>query len=298
MALSQTLTLSHGREFGGTNPGVRLDDSSDPVELDSGFFTVPDADSEVTGAFVKATFRARTAWLHLNTDLWLANIDGSPAGSRNDLGVDLYSPTTDKWCRLAFSTYATKSSRSDNLAQVSFNLTTPVPTGIAGRSYQSLNDWATAVEAALPHDVDVTFTSASSQQWRAPAPPAPDSVDGTFLGSKSVTGMFLGSKTVAAAFLGTKQVFGAPMTPAGMKPGTPTGLTLDAGNAQIVASWTAVSATPAATYRLRYRTGSGAWTEVPTSAVMATVSSLTNGTAYEFQVRAENSVATRTGPHL
>ncbi len=127
MALSQTLTLSHGREFGGSNPGVRLDDSSDPVELDSGFFTVPDADSEVTGAFVKATFRARTAWLHLNTDLWLANIDGSPAGARNDLGVDLYSPTTDKWCRLAFSTYATKSSRSDNLAQVSFNLTTPVP---------------------------------------------------------------------------------------------------------------------------------------------------------------------------
>ena len=282
MALSQTVTLSHGREFGGSNPGVRLDDSADPVELDSGFFTVPDADSEVTGAFVKATFRARTAWIHLNQDLWFT----PTGGSRTDLAIDLYSPTTDKWCRLAFSAYATRSSRSDNLAQVSFNLTTPVPTNVAGRSYQSLNDWATAVEAESPHDVDITFMSASSQPWRAPAP---DTVDGTFLGGTAVAQAFLGTKTVAAAFLGTKQVFGVPMTPSGMAPGTPTGLTLTAGNAQIVAMWAAVTATPAATYRLRYRTGTGAWTEVPTSALMATVSSLTNGTTYEFQVRAENS---------
>ena len=282
MALSQTVTLSHGREFGGSNPGVRLDDSADPVELDSGFFTVPDADSEVTGAFVKATFRARTAWIHLNQDLWFT----PTGGSRTDLAIDLYSPTTDKWCRLAFSAYATRSSRSDNLAQVSFNLTTPVPTNVAGRSYQSLNDWATAVEAESPHDVDITFMSASSQAWRAPAP---DTVDGTFLGGTKVSEAFLGTKTVSAAFLGTKQVFGAPMTPSGMAPGVPTGLTLTAGDAQVVASWTAVTATPAATYRLRYRTGTGAWTEVPTSALMATVSSLTNGTTYEFQVRAENS---------
>ena len=282
MALSQTVTLSHGREFGGSNPGVRLDDSADPVELDSGFFTVPDADSEVTGAFVKATFRARTAWIHLNQDLWFT----PTGGSRTDLSIDLYSPTTDKWCRLAFSAYATRSSRSDNLAQVSFNLTTPVPTNVAGRSYQSLNDWATAVEAESPHDVDITFMSASSQPWRAPAP---DTVDGTFLGTTKISEAFLGSKTVSAAFLGTKQVFGVPMTPSGMAPGVPAGLALTAGDAQIVAMWSAVTATPAATYRLRYRTGTGAWTEVPTSALMATVSSLTNGTTYEFQVRAENS---------
>ena len=89
MPLSQTVTLSHGREFGGSNAGVRLDDSADPVALDAGFFTVPDAANDVTGSFVKATFRQTTAWLHLSTDLWLANIGGSPTGSRTDLGVDL-----------------------------------------------------------------------------------------------------------------------------------------------------------------------------------------------------------------
>ncbi len=291
MALSQTLTLSHGREFGGSNPGVRLDDSSDPVELDSGFFTVPDADSEVTGAFVKATFRARTAWLHLNTDLWLANIDGSPAGARNDLGVDLYSPTTDKWCRLAFSTYATKSSRSDNLAQVSFNLTTPVPTGIAGRSYQSLNDWATAVEAELPHDVNITFMSASSQAYSPPAPPAPDSVDGTFLGTTKVTEMFLGTTRVAAAFLGTKQVFGAPVTPEpAVAPGVPTRLRTVSRDASASWSWTASTGSPTGYHFEHRRVGTTSWTRHSNTGTGTArlVTGLTNGTQYEGRVRAFN----------
>ena len=189
MPLSETVTLSHGREFGGSNPGIRLDDSADPVALDPGFFTIPDATTEVTGDFVKATFRTTTAWLHVNTDLWLANIGGAPTGARTDLQLDLYSPTTTKWCRLDFSGYQTISSRSDGLAQINFNIATAVPT-VAGRTYQSLADWATEVEAALPHDVDITFMSASS---KSSAPPAPALGLGIALGGRQISKVYVGA---------------------------------------------------------------------------------------------------------
>ena len=203
MPLTQTLTLSHGREFGGSNPGIRLDDQADPPALNPGFFTVPGAATETTGGFVKATFRTTTAWMHLNTDLWLANIGGSPTGSRTDLRLDLYSPTTDRWCRLDFDNYQPTSSRSDGLAQVSFNTTTAVPTNIQGRTYQSLRDWATAVESALPHDVDITFYSASST---AVTPPAPTS--GIWLAGKNVTKLYVGEDEVGRVYVGATRVFG------------------------------------------------------------------------------------------
>ena len=212
MALSQTLTLSHGREFGGSNPGIRLDDSADPVEMDSGFFTVPEAGTEVAGAFIKATFRTTTAWVHVNKDLWLANVDGTPTGARTDIGVDLYSPTTDKWCRLAFATYTAAASRSDGLAQITFDTTTGVPTNIAGKTYQSLRDWTAAVEAELPHDVDITFTSASSEAYSPPAPPTPPrppAEPGIVLAGKQIESVYLGSTKVAAVYLGDKKIFGS-----------------------------------------------------------------------------------------
>ena len=201
MALSQTVTLTHGREFGGNNPGVRLDDSADPVALDPGFFTAPDA-AETAGAFVKATFRTTTAWLHVNADLWLANIDGTPAGPRTDLMLDLFSPTTDRWCRLDLMGYQTIASRSDGLAQANFDRLTAAPTNVAGRTYQSLFDWATAVEAALPHDVDITFTSASSTS-HAP------SAAGIMLGGKTVEKIYVGGREVERAYLGDRLMFGA-----------------------------------------------------------------------------------------
>ena len=203
MPLSQTLTLSHGREFGGSNRGVRLDDSADPVAMDPGFFTITDAASATTGNFIKATFRQTTAWVHLSTDLWLANLGGTPTGSRTDLGVDLYSPTTDRWCRLNFETYQTTSSRSDGLAQVSFDRLTAVPTGISGRTYQSLNDWAIAVEAELPHDVDITFRSASSTS-RLAQPGTP-----LHLGDSEIVGVMLGDETIARMYLGDRLLYQA-----------------------------------------------------------------------------------------
>ncbi len=212
MALSQTLTLSHGREFGGDNPGIRLDDSADPVEMDSGFFTAPDA-SETAGAFVKATFRATTAWVHVDADLWLANIDGTPTGARTDLGADLYSPTTDRWCRLGFDNYAAAATRTDGLAQVTFDTLTGVPTNVAGRTYQSLRDWATAVEAELPHDVDITFMSASSQAYSPPAPPRPAVEPGIVLAGKQIGSIYLGDTEIEAVYLGDTKIFGSEAPP-------------------------------------------------------------------------------------
>ena len=206
MPLSQTVTLSHGREFGGSNRGIRLDDSADPVALDAGFFTVPDAASDTDGNFVKATFRQTTAWVHFDTDLWLANIDGSPTGSRGDMGLDLYSPTTDRWCRLDFETYQAVASRSDGLAQASFDRLTVVPTDVAGRTYQSLNDWALAVEAELPHDVDVTFRSQSSTT-RA-APPAPDR-QVMYLGEAEISRVYAGSAEISRIYAGERLLFGS-----------------------------------------------------------------------------------------
>ena len=47
-------------------------------------------------------------------------------------------------------------------------------------------------------------------------------------------------------------------------------------------------------YDVRYRTGGGSWTELPdavkSTSTTATITGLTNGTAYEVQVRAGNSV--------
>ena len=76
-------------------------------------------------------------------------------------------------------------------------------------------------------------------------------------------------------------------------PGAPTSLTATAGDAQVSLSWSAPASDGGASisrYEYRYK-GSGSWsdwTPVGTS-TSATVSSLTNNTAYSFEVRAVNS---------
>ena len=74
-------------------------------------------------------------------------------------------------------------------------------------------------------------------------------------------------------------------------PGTPSAPTLGASNNQIAVSWSAPSTggSPITHYDLRYRI-SGNWTQVDTiSGTSRTLSSLTNGSEYEVQVRAANA---------
>ena len=78
-------------------------------------------------------------------------------------------------------------------------------------------------------------------------------------------------------------------------PSAPSAPSLTAGDGQLGVSWTAPSDNGAAIddYDLRYRTGGGSWTELPdavkSTSTTATITGLTNGTAYEVQVRAGNS---------
>ena len=84
-------------------------------------------------------------------------------------------------------------------------------------------------------------------------------------------------------------------TPKLVVPGAPTSLTAAPGDAQVSLSWAAPDSDGGASIR-RYRhrhklssvSGWGSWTELP--GTTATVTGLTNGSAYDFEVQAKNLV--------
>jgi hypothetical protein len=84
---------------------------------------------------------------------------------------------------------------------------------------------------------------------------------------------------------------------AAAKPGAPTGLTAVPGNKQVSLTWTAPASDggdPITDYKVQYReAGSLTWVTFPDgggNTPAATVKLLTNGTPYEFRVKAKNSV--------
>ena len=122
------------------------------------------------------------------------------------------------------------------------------------------------------------------------------------------TGAMVGILGGAGAALGVGVAVGgggdsAPATPAprpdppASAPSAPSAPRLSAGDGQLVASWTAPSDNGSRIddYDVRYRPSSGGgWTELPDGAkstsTTATITGLRNGTSYEVQVRAGNSV--------
>ena len=81
-------------------------------------------------------------------------------------------------------------------------------------------------------------------------------------------------------------------------PGAPTGLTATPGNTQVSLSWTAPASnggSPITDYVIQYRTGANPFTTFAdgvSTTTGATVTGLTNGVSYDFQVSAVNSVGT------
>ena len=76
-------------------------------------------------------------------------------------------------------------------------------------------------------------------------------------------------------------------------PGMPGGLTPVAGDASVMLSWT-VPTTGGAVTGYQYRQDNGAWRSTGGTATTFTVTGLTNGTSYAFQVRAVNTAG--SGP--
>ena len=87
-----------------------------------------------------------------------------------------------------------------------------------------------------------------------------------------------------------------PPTPTALAPSAPPAPTVTPGDGQLEVRWTAPADNGAAIddYDVRYRQAGGNWTELPdtvkSTSTSATITGLANGTRYEVQVRAGNSV--------
>ena len=91
------------------------------------------------------------------------------------------------------------------------------------------------------------------------------------------------------------QVWGEDIQAAATKPAKPTGLSATAGDAQVALSWTDPSDSSITSYQYQQKAGAavwGSWTTISGSGATTTshtVTSLNNGTAYRFRIRAVNA---------
>lgn len=200
----------------------------------------------------------------------------------------------------AVNTWGTGSFSASSFAQVPF--TTPsAPSGVAGSASngQVAVTWsAPATNGRAVTDYLIQFSSNSGSTWST-------FVDGTSTStSATVTGLANGTAyvfRVAAVNLAGASSYSTASTAVTPQsaPSLPLNVAGSGGNARVTLVWSAPSSNGGRSitdYLVRYSSNSGSsWTTFSdgvSTATSATVTGLTNGTAYIFQVAALNSVGT------
>ena len=218
MAIEQTFTVSHGREFGGNNPGAQWREDAG-LRLNDGWFTVaatasPDREVQI-GGFYRMTIRAGTSWIQFLNDLALWNDNGF-TGPSQDTKFDVYSPGADRWWRAIINNHRsiarTVNADLDGNGSVPYVLyqadmfPDPITPQIAGRTYTIRSDFADLIEQADPHDVQVTMTSASGEAIGPVGPPIVDTAFNMFVGGRQVQKIYVGAREVQDVYVGAVKV--------------------------------------------------------------------------------------------
>jgi hypothetical protein len=199
---------------------------------------------------------------------------------------------------------ATQSSRGLSLRSTTvFNLVAPAPatapgaptavTAVRGNTRATVSWVAPADDGGSPiTGYDLQYSSNGGTTW-TPDPPT------TATSGQPVTGLTNGTpyifrvRAVNTAGSSEWSQPSAPVTPATV-PDAPTVVTAVRGNAQATVSWVASSSdggSPITEYQLRNSSNGGTtWTTPTTATSPQTVTGLTNGTPYIFEVRAVNDV--------
>ena len=172
---------------------------------------------------------------------------------------------------------------------------TPTGLSLSAGNGQVVANWGASSRAA---SYTLYYSQSSITDVTASGITAVPNLNGT---SRTVSGLTNGSTyyfRVRAVNVGgqsavSNEVSATPLAP----PGTPSALSLNAGNGQVTASWTAGTGV-SSTYTLYYATSSfggadpttktGVVTVANLAATSHTVTPLTNGTTYYFVVRASN----------
>ena len=200
----------------------------------------------------------------------------------------------------AVNTWGTGAYSTSSAAQSPF--TTPsAPTGVVGSpsSAQVTVTWTAATaNGRSVTDYLIQFSSNSGSTWSTFADGTSTSTSATVTGLTNGTAYLFRVAAVNSAGTSSYSTASASVTPQSV-PSLPLSVAGSGGNTQVALVWT----TPASNggrsitdYLVRYSSDSGSsWTmfsDGVSTATSVTVTGLTNGTAYIFQVAAVNSVGT------
>lgn len=173
------------------------------------------------------------------------------------------------------------------------------PSGTAGDGQVALTWTAPADTGGLTLDrYETRYSSDGGSSWSSWATTGSTSAAATVTGLDNGTGYVFQVRAVNANGAGDASTSTTTLTPTGT-PGAPTSVAGTPGDEQVALTWSAPIDDGGLTisrYETRYSSDGGsnwsAWTTTGSSGVSATVTGLTNGTAYVFQVRAANDNGT------